>query len=95
MPIVTFQPSGKRVEVPTGTSLFAAARQAGLPVASSCQSDFVCGKCHMKLLAGAEHLSSQTEEERRLLQKERQPPEFRISCRATVAGDCTVTTSYW
>lgn len=95
MPFVTFHGLNKRIEVPEGTTLFEAAHLAGLPVASSCQADFVCGKCHMRVWAGAEHLSLQTVAEKKLLQRERAPLDSRVSCQVQVRGDCTVGTSYW
>lgn len=95
MPFVTFDKANKRIEVPEGTTLFQAAISAGLPVASSCEEDFVCGKCNMQILAGKENLSAQSEHERKLLHKENAPTEDRISCITKVWGDCTVTTSYW
>jgi ferredoxin len=95
MPIVTFSPSGKTVEVASGTSLFDAANQAGLPVASSCSAELVCGRCNMKVLHGSDQISPQSEIEKKLLKKEKKPESDRISCGAWVHGDCTVTTSYW
>lgn len=95
MPIVTFMPSGKSIDVPAGTTLFDAATQAGLPVASSCDADFVCGRCNMQILKGSENLSLQDELELRLLRRDKKPVTDRISCQARVSGDCTVTTTYW
>lgn len=95
MPRVNFVPSGKSVEVKPGCSLFDAALQAGLPVASSCSAEFVCGKCNMAVLDGAENLSTQTEKERSLLRREGRPEADRVSCCTAIWGDCTVTTTYW
>ncbi len=95
MPIVTFLPSGQRVEVEVGTTVFAAAQKAGLPIASSCSAEFVCGKCNVRVVAGAPGLSVQTDSERQLLQRENKPASDRISCQAKIQGDCSVTTSYW
>lgn len=95
MPIVTFLPSGRRVEVPMGSTVFEAALQANLPIASSCSAEFVCGKCNVRVLSGAENLSAQTDSERQLLVRENKPVTDRISCQATIQGDCSITTSYW
>jgi ferredoxin len=95
MPIVTFLPSGRRVEVALGSTVFEAALQAGLPIASSCSAEFVCGKCNIRVLSGENALSPQTESERQLLRREKKPETDRISCQTTVQGDCSVTTSYW
>ncbi|MFM8314059.1 MAG: 2Fe-2S iron-sulfur cluster-binding protein [Deltaproteobacteria bacterium] len=95
MPIVTFLPSGKTVEVEFGTLLFDAARKAGLPVASSCSADHVCGRCNMQIAQGKENLSKPTLEETKLLQRDKNPISDRISCMTRVEGDCSVTTRYW
>jgi ferredoxin len=95
MPIITFLPSRKSIEVEAGTSLYDAATRAGLPVASSCSAEFICGKCNMRVVAGEANVSAQTEPERRLLRREKQPETDRISCQALVEGDCSVTTRYW
>lgn len=95
MPIVTFLPSRKTRQVAEGTTLYRAATQAGLPVAASCSEEFVCGKCNMEIVEGAQNLSRQTAPERALLEQERKPATDRVSCKTVVYGDCTVKTSYW
>lgn len=44
---VTFQPSGKRIQVEKGTSLFEAAELAGVYVRSICGGKGSCGKCRI------------------------------------------------
>lgn len=95
MPIITFLPSKQTITVSEGTLLFDAALRAGLPVASSCSAEFVCGKCHMQVISGAENLSAQREPERALLRRQQKPIEDRVSCVVRVYGDCSVTTTYW
>ena len=95
MPIVSFEPSKITLEVDVNTRLFDAAKQAELPVASSCGGDFACGKCHMTILKGEKNLSPQSEAEKELLTRQAKPVTDRISCVALVLGDCTVTTTYW
>ncbi len=95
MPIVTLLPSGRMIEIPSGTMLFDAACRAGLPVASSCSAEAVCGKCVMKIHSGPEKLNAPTEHERKLLARDKRDPAERISCMVHVYGDCTVSTSYW
>ena len=50
---VDFEPVGKRVEVPPGTSLLEAARQAGLELASACGGEGSCGQCRVTIITGA------------------------------------------
>lgn len=95
MPTVTLVPSGKKVDVSSGISLFDAAGKAGLPVASSCSAENICGKCNMRIILGAGNLSPRSELEVGLLRREKNPLTDRISCLTQVLGDCTVTTRYW
>lgn len=95
MAIVKLGPQEIRVDVPTGTLLFDAACRAGFPVASSCSSSAVCGKCVMAVSEGSQNLSSVSDHERVLLERDKRKPEERVSCMARVLGDCAVTTGYW
>jgi len=95
MPTVTFLPSGKKIQVAEGTSVFDAATQAGFPVASSCSANFVCGRCNIQVVVGRDNLSPPTQAEKKLLEREKHPPTDRISCQAKVHGNCTITTRYW
>ena len=74
MPIVTLLPSGRVIEIPSGTMLFDAACRAGLPVASSCSAEAVCGKCVMKIHSGPEKLNAPTEHETKLLARDKRDP---------------------
>ena len=95
MSVITFVPSGKTIEVPSGVTLYEAALRGGLQVAAWCGGEATCGKCNMRVGAGEENLSSREEIEGRLLKKEGRPATDRISCVTRVLGDCSVTTSYW
>jgi uncharacterized 2Fe-2S/4Fe-4S cluster protein (DUF4445 family) len=80
---VTYLPSGKKVHVPEGTSLFNAAHWAGLPIESTCGGRGTCGKCKVRItsghaertLADYRHLSDLLDE------------GWRLSCQALVADD--------
>ncbi|MCC8180109.1 MAG: ASKHA domain-containing protein [Planctomycetes bacterium] len=52
MPVVSFQPSGRKVDVPPGTKLLDACRQAGFHISAACGEKGLCGKCRVKVLAG-------------------------------------------
>ena len=95
MPRVSFIPSGKTLDVNEGTLLFDAACRAGLPVASSCSAEMVCGRCTMRVVNGSENLSAPSDHEMRLLRRDKKGPTDRVSCMVKVNGDCTVTTTYW
>ena len=49
---VTFVPIGISVDVPAGTMVLDAARQAGVPLLSDCGGDGVCGKCRVIIREG-------------------------------------------
>lgn len=92
---VRFHPSGREVEIPPGTLVFDAVRQAGLPLGSSCDGDGLCAWCRVEVLEGLQNLSSPTPEETRLLARRRSTPEERIACLARIDGPVTLTTPYW
>jgi uncharacterized 2Fe-2S/4Fe-4S cluster protein (DUF4445 family) len=52
MPVVTFLPSGKMVNVPSGTELSDAARQAGVEIGMPCGGKGTCGKCVVHIRSG-------------------------------------------
>jgi ferredoxin len=53
----TFQPSGRVVFVISGTRIIEATAQAGLTINTPCGSAGICGKCQVKISAGAEEPS--------------------------------------
>ena len=92
---IRFQPSGQTLRVPLGTTLFDAARRAGLPMASACGADGLCARCGVRVLAGAEALRPEAEAERRQKVRNRIDPALRLACRVAVTGDLEVTAGYW
>ncbi|MFA6568549.1 MAG: 2Fe-2S iron-sulfur cluster-binding protein, partial [Victivallales bacterium] len=52
MPIITFQPSGKTIELPAGSELLEAARKAGIKIDSPCGGKGSCGKCIVHVISG-------------------------------------------
>lgn len=86
---VDFEPVGKRVTVPRGTSLLEAARQAGLELASACGGEGSCGQCRVVVVEGAVSPPISTESfiltELELLEGER------LACCTQVEADVKVT----
>ena len=83
---VTYQPSGKTVRVPQGTTIFNAAHWAGLPIESTCGGRGTCGKCGVRVLDGSAELS---------LADYRHLPDklddgWRLSCQCPITGPVTV-----
>jgi len=52
MPVVTFYPSEKTIEVQSGTELFEAARKAEVEIESPCGGKGTCCKCIVRIIAG-------------------------------------------
>lgn len=82
---VHFEPCGRQVEVPAGTSILKAARAGGIHINASCGGSGVCGKCRVIIeqglvLGGLSEKLSGAEREAGLRQ----------ACTATIAGPTTV-----
>ncbi len=92
---IEFLPSHRRVRLPAGTRLIAAAREAGLPVASACGADGLCGRCGLHIVQGGESLPPESEAEQRAKRANRIDPELRLACRVSLAADLVVTAPYW
>jgi len=90
---VRFEPSGRSVSVAAGSSLLEAARGAGLPIASACGGDSLCGRCGVSILAG--EVTPEDAGEAQAKQRNRVPAGERLACRALVSSDLAVTASYW
>ncbi len=79
----------------SGTILMEALLKAGLPVASSCHGDGICGKCRIQIHGGSENLTKINPIEQIVRDRLKVPPEYRISCQTQVLGDILIDTSYW
>jgi 2Fe-2S ferredoxin len=92
---VRFAPSGRSVRVPSGTTLFDAIRRAGLPLATACGAEALCGRCGVRVLAGAESLAPESAVEAAAKRRNRVAPALRLACLVTAAGELELTTDYW
>jgi len=92
---VTFTPLGTTAEARPNETVLDAARRAGAPIGNSCGSVGVCGRCCVRILAGAENLSAPTTIELRVSAQRGFGADERLACQAVVMGDVEVTTSYW
>ena len=92
---VTFSPLGTSAEAKSNETVLDAARRAGAPIGNSCGSVGVCGRCRIRVLAGAENLSPPTMIEIRVSTQRGFTGDERLACQAAVKGDVEITTSYW
>jgi 2Fe-2S ferredoxin len=95
MPRIRFLPSERSVFVPPGTTLHEAVRRAGLPIASACGADGICGRCAVLVIAGADGLAEESPEESLRKARNRVEPSQRLACRVIATDDVTLTTPYW
>jgi ferredoxin len=106
MPKVIFVSEKQEIDVPTGTNLREAARQAGVPIYKgldrylNCRGFGLCGTCRVLVKKGMENLSDKTLMERinlnahplTLFARIGHEEEMRLSCQVKVQGDCTIQT---
>src|SRR5512133_189556 len=88
MPIVEFLPAAIQVEVPSGTTVLQAARQAGLIIEAPCDGIGTCGKCKVRRLAGQTVASSSKVNHR--LSAEEQAAGWILACQEEVAGNLRI-----
>jgi 2Fe-2S ferredoxin len=67
MPALTVLPSGRTLDVETGTPLLAALQAAGEPIAHKCNGQAKCGGCHLFVQEGRKNLSKLQKLENELL----------------------------
>ncbi|RLB97665.1 MAG: ferredoxin, partial [Deltaproteobacteria bacterium] len=82
---VTFLPDGNEIEVPVGTSLLEAARQAEIHLNASCNGRGACGKCKLIVERGTVNTQTTT-----LLTEREKAANYVLACQATVTEDITV-----
>lgn len=92
---VTFAPLGSVADAHPNETLLDAARRAEAPLGNSCGSVGVCGRCCVRVIAGAENLSAPTMIELRVSAQRGFAADERLACQAVVMGDVEVTTGYW
>ncbi|RAP39828.1 drug:proton antiporter [Rhodovulum viride] len=100
MPRVVFTPSGKRGQVPAGTTVLEAARQLGVDLDSVCGGRGICSKCQISPGRGAfpkhgltvaeDALSPVNDVERRYDEKRGLAPGRRLGCQARILADVVI-----
>ncbi|HRF48149.1 MAG TPA: ASKHA domain-containing protein [Anaerolineales bacterium] len=85
---IDFEPVGKRVDVPAGSDLLDAARQAGIGLASVCGGEGTCGRCRVVIMNGK--VSEPVDADRRFLSQLEINAGHRLACRVHVHSDVKV-----
>jgi uncharacterized 2Fe-2S/4Fe-4S cluster protein (DUF4445 family) len=85
MPLITFHPDGKTIEVPRGTELLDAVHQAGISLDASCGGEGTCGKCLVRIKSGK--IASATSE---LLSPAQVAEGFVLACRSRIFDEPAV-----
>ncbi|MEE8580167.1 MAG: 2Fe-2S iron-sulfur cluster-binding protein [Myxococcota bacterium] len=93
--LVRFLPSERSIRILRGTTLLEATRRAGLPLASGCSANGMCGRCGLQILAGEQHVADESPREREIKRANRIDPGLRLACSITPTGDLVVTAPYW
>jgi uncharacterized 2Fe-2S/4Fe-4S cluster protein (DUF4445 family) len=82
MPIITFQPSGLRIEIEPGQTLLDAAGKLAIvtehTMEAPCGGRGACGNCRIQILSGSP--SPATEAEKRLLAPDQLEAGYRLAC---------------
>ena len=87
MATITFQPTGLRVEVQQGESVYEVAWRAGAALASACGAKATCGLCRVKIVAGEQLLTPLTDHDKRHLGNVYFLTKVRLGCQARVSGE--------
>jgi uncharacterized 2Fe-2S/4Fe-4S cluster protein (DUF4445 family) len=85
---VQFQPLGKRVSVPAGTTVLEATRQAGINLTSACGGEGNCGQCQIVLHNGA--VTPLTPDETFFISENDLQHGYRLACSTRILGDLNV-----
>jgi ferredoxin len=86
-------PGNRAVEVPVGTLLTDAIRAAGLPIATACGDELICGRCGVRILEG--DVAREKPVETRAKRRNRVATELRLACVIRVRGDLVIGADYW
>ena len=98
MPKVTFlvadQNIEKTVEAPRGATVLETAVSAGLSVRSDCGGCCSCGSCEFTVVSGANLLSSQGDDEKKVLQYSGHAGSVlastRLACQSRIEGEVKI-----
>ncbi len=94
MPKLNCPQLNRVIDIDPSQSLMENLLRQGIPVASSCGGDGICGKCRMRVFTPAE-LPPASELEKKTLEKNDGEPGERLSCQLHLSENAMAETSYW
>ncbi|MDH7477989.1 MAG: ASKHA domain-containing protein [Candidatus Bathyarchaeota archaeon] len=86
---ILFEPEAKKIQTLKGTTVFQAAKDAGVTIRSECDGKGLCGKCRV-IVKKPEDLSELTEPEKKHLSKFDIDEGYRLACQARVLKDTVI-----
>lgn len=92
MPKINVRQKNLILEAPFGVNLMVFLQSQGVPVASSCLGDGICGKCRMRIHG---QLPEPIVLEVETLKRNRASVDERLACQVQVDQALEVETSYW
>ncbi|MFN8847183.1 MAG: 2Fe-2S iron-sulfur cluster-binding protein [Bdellovibrionales bacterium] len=93
MPTISFVKNKAPLTALAGENLMQFLLKHGVPVASSCKGEGICGNCRMRV--DAAQLPEVSELENETLKRNSCPPDERLSCQIYIDQDLNVDTDYW
>lgn len=85
---IDFQPLGRRIQIPSGTTILAAAQQAGVELVSLCGGIGSCDSCQVRIFKG--QVSPVTSQERQALGEAMLSDGLRLACQTNAFSDLKV-----
>jgi ferredoxin len=89
MPVITYQTSGKSVEVPVESNLLRSSIRYQGNVPFKCGAG-LCGTCKVRIVEGYANLSPVGKKEIQRLGQEKIDEGYRLACQTFIHGDVTV-----
>jgi ferredoxin len=89
MPLLTFQTSGKTIEVNNDANLLRTSIRYEGSVPFKCGGG-LCGTCKVRIVEGSENLSKVMKKEIDRLGQEKINQGFRLACQTFITGDVTL-----
>jgi len=86
---VVFEPEGRKVRVPFGSTIFYAAKEVGIGIRSECGGKGSCGKCKI-IIKNSRAVSKVTKAERKHLSKSEIKLGYRLACQTITLRNVTV-----